>query len=110
MGINIFNDDFTEFLEAFSKFGMSMYDLTLETFLDTENFDVFEFGRSPVAIDIITKLKGITFDEAYNSRIRFQLHESLSINVIHINTLIKSKIAAGRAKDINDIEHLKNKN
>ena len=62
-----------------------------------------------MAIDIITKLKGITFLETVNNAIRHEISDSLSINVIQINQLIQNKMAVGRSKDISDIEYLNGK-
>lgn len=77
--------------------------------LDFDNFDVFEYGRPPMAIDVITKLKGVTFEEVKSSAIRYNITEDLIINVIHINQLIQNKMAVGRSKDKADVEYLKGK-
>lgn len=95
--------------KAFTKFGMPLFGMSLEKFLDTDNYDVFEYGRPPMAIDIITKLKGISFFDAINNAMRFKIDDSLSINVIHINQLIQNKMSVGRSKDKSDIEYLKGK-
>ncbi|MFZ1458041.1 MAG: hypothetical protein WAT46_18505, partial [Saprospiraceae bacterium] len=60
-------------------------------------------------IDIITKLKGVSFFDAINNAMRFKIDDSLSINVIHINQLIQNKMSVGRSKDKSDIEYLKGK-
>ena len=39
-------------VQAFRDFGMPTFDMTAENFLNQPAFDVFTFGRSPVAIDI----------------------------------------------------------
>ena len=82
------------------------FNMLLDFFVVTNNFDVFEFGRPPVDIDILTKLKGVDFNLALQNKIRYAVDEQLSINVLHLNTLILSKKIAGRSKDLNDIEHL----
>lgn len=104
--VNPTEENYKKLLNAFQIFGMSVFDMNLKSFLDTNNFDVFEFGRPPVAIDILTKLKGVDFDLAFQNIIRYPIDEQLSINVLHLNTLILSKKSAGRLKDLNDIEHL----
>lgn len=101
--------NFSKLQKAFNIFGMSLFGLDIKKFLDTENFDVFEYGRPPMAIDIITKLKGVTFDEVIDSAIRYPISEDLTINVIHINKLIQNKMAVGRPKDIADVEYLQGK-
>lgn len=39
--------------KAFQLFGMPVFDMTLPKFLDTVNYNVFTFGRSPVSIEIL---------------------------------------------------------
>ena len=67
--------------------------------------DVFSYGIPPVCIEILKKVKGCAFDEAY--KISKVYNESgLLIRFVHINTLIEAKTASGRYKDLDDIEKL----
>ena len=90
---------------AFAQFGMPVFDMTQENFLAHPVWDVFTFGNPPVAIDIMTKLSGLEFSEAYLKSVIFE-DDNLSIRTIHKNDLIDAKKAAGRPKDINDLENL----
>lgn len=65
----------------------------------------FLMDLPPVSIDIITKLKGVDFDDAY-SQVQVFNEERLMIRFLHLNNLIESKKAAGRHKDLDDIEKL----
>ena len=58
-------ENYERLMKAFHHFGMSVFDMTAYNFLDNPTMDVFTFGRPPVAIDIITQLKGPEFAEAY---------------------------------------------
>lgn len=107
--VNPKEENYKKISKAFAKFGMPLFGMNLERFLDTDNYDVFEYGRPPMAIDIITKLKGVSFFEVINNAIRFKINDSLSINVIHINQLIQNKMFVGRSKDKSDIEYLRGK-
>src|SRR5688500_18381579 len=60
-------ENYNKLLKAFSQFGMPVFDMTLEKFMDTDKNNVFSFGRNPVGIDTMTVVKGLTFDEAYMS-------------------------------------------
>ena len=51
------------------------------------------------------KMADSKFDECYK-RAKYFEDNGLSIPVIHINGLIAAKKIAGRAKDMDDIEHL----
>ena len=90
---------------AFAQFGMPVFDMTQENFLAHPVWDVFTFGNPPVAIDIMTKLSGLEFSEAYLKSVIFE-DDNLSIRTIHKNDLIDAKKASGRPKDLNDLENL----
>jgi hypothetical protein len=100
-------DNYSKIVRAFRKFGMPVFDMTETNFLSNPNFDVFTFGRVPVSIDIITKLKGLEFEYADQNALDHVV-EGLKIRLIHYNDLITTKKAAGRPRDINDIENLEN--
>lgn len=90
---------------AFADFGMPLFDMTEDKFLRTADYDVFSFGVPPVAIDLITHLKGLNFGDAY-SRSSVYEFEDFAIRVIQYQDLLKAKQAAGRHRDLNDIEQL----
>jgi predicted nucleotidyltransferase len=92
---------------AFYEFGMPTFDMTPENFLDNPNFDVFTFGRQPVAIDIITAIKGLDFSIAYEQAKDIEV-EGLTIRLIRYNDLLTAKRAAGRPRDLNDLDNLTN--
>jgi len=100
-------ENYQKIANAFDQFGMPLFDMTEENFLSNPAFDVFTFGRVPVSIDLITKLKGLEFDNAYQNAADYVV-EGLKIRLIHYKDLITAKKAAGRPRDINDIENLEN--
>jgi hypothetical protein len=55
--------------------------------------------------ELETKLKGVEFDDAFSQAQIFN-DEGLEIRFIHLNNLIEAKKAAGRHKDLDDIEKL----
>ena len=66
---------------------------------------MFTFGRPPVAIDIITQLKGLEFGEAFAQATDAEV-EGLTIRLIHYQHLLQAKCAAGRPRDQNDPDNL----
>ncbi len=84
---------------------MPVFDMTEERFLKKEKFDVFRFGGKPVAIDIMTKMAALGFDECYKQKQIFN-DDGLLFPVVHINNLITAKKVAGRNKDLDDLQHL----
>jgi len=111
MDIWVRNDkaNYEKLIRAFLEFGLPVLDMTLENFLNTKKMDVFSYGRAPVSIEIMTLLKGCDFDESYKLS-QIYIDEGLEIRTIHLNTLKQSKKAAGRYKDLDDLEKLSDKN
>ncbi len=90
---------------AFADFGLPTDAIRESDFISPENQNVFSFGRPPVAIDLLTQVKGLEFDAA------FQMAETIRVDgaplrLLHINDLRQAKRAAGRHKDLDDLEHL----
>ena len=101
--------NYQNLVKAFAEFGMPVFDMTAENFLNNNDLDVFTFGRPPVCIDLMNRVKGLEFTSAYQSAITMELN-NCPVKVISKADLIKAKRAAGRHKDLDDVEHLENKN
>lgn len=99
-------ENYRKIVRAFGLFSMPLFDMTEEKFLDNQEIDVFTFGRPPVCIDIMTKVKGLDFKEVFLNAESREIEEGLIAKVIHLNDLIKAKKASNRPKDQDDIEHL----
>jgi hypothetical protein len=103
--VNRTKENYSKISHAFSEFGLPLFDMTESKFLNVDAADVFSYGRPPVSIDIITKLKGVEFDDAFPQAQVFN-EDGLEIRFLHLNNLIEAKRAAGRHKDLDDIEKL----
>jgi hypothetical protein len=57
-------------------------------------------------IELTNRIAGITFDEAFQ-RVQIKEVEGISVKFFHYDDLIKSKMAAGRFKDLSDVENLR---
>ena len=66
---------------------------------------VFQIGVPPGRIDILTDLTGLSFTEAWSSRIQGPFGD-LTVPYIGRDAFIKNKRATGRLKDLADIENL----
>ena len=99
------SENYQRVKKAFAVFGMPVFDMTEENFLHHPVWDVFTFGIPPVAIDIMIKLEGMDFADAFSRSVYFK-DDNLQIRTIHRNDLITAKKMAGRAKDQNDLENL----
>ncbi len=99
--------NYQQLVKACHEFGLPILDMTEENFLQNDALDVFTFGRSPVSIDIMKNVKGCNFETAYKLSKEY-LEDKLLIRYIHLDTLLEAKRAAGRHKDLDDIEKLGN--
>lgn len=101
-------ENYQRLLKAFAEFKMPLFDMTGENFLNHNEWDVFRFGRKPTRIDIMVKVKGLEFNNAF-LKSKIYTIEKIKIRTVRLQDLIKSKKAAGRFKDLDDIEQLTKK-
>ena len=100
-------DNFIKLRQVFLDFGLPTTDLTEDNFLNRNEVDVFTYGSPPVCLDIMKFVKGCNFEEAYQLS-QIYLENNLPIRFLHIETLLVAKKAAGRYRDLDDIEKLTN--
>lgn len=85
------------------QFGAPLSDISEQTF--TEKGIVFQIGTAPRRIDIITRIDGVDFSEAYTAKKVIEV-EGLRIPFLSKEDLIKNKLATGREKDRLDAQYL----
>ena len=103
--LNRTEENYAQFSLAGNEFGLPMQHIDRETFLYDKETDVFSFGRPPSGLDIMLDVKGLVFDEVFDQCEMRQV-DDLEVRLIHINSLKIAKKAAGRPRDISDLEHL----
>ncbi|MEP7254087.1 MAG: hypothetical protein ABI683_16950 [Ginsengibacter sp.] len=102
--VNKTKENYQKLVKAFTLFGMPVFDMTENAFLGNE-FDVWGIGVPPVRIEIMTAVKGLAFNETHNQSQLYN-EDGLQIIFIHLNHLLQAKKAAGRFRDLDDIEQL----
>lgn len=79
-------------------------------FTDPRDFQeglIVQFGVPPNRLDLLNKISGVTFEEAWPGRLEVQLRSSgTKLNYIGKDALLKNKAASGRPKDLQDIVFL----
>lgn len=100
--------NYHKLVQAFNAFGMPVFDMTEHRFINNSQSDVFTFGRQPSSIDIMTAIKGSSFEEVDKYAILIDV-DGISIKTIHLNQLLEVKRSSGRYKDLDDIEKLTGK-
>ncbi len=97
------NENSKKIFSCLAKFGAPMQDVTEETFCDKDV--IFQIGLAPRRIDIITKISGVDFEEAYGRKKEVEL-DNMKLPFISKQDLIANKTATGRDKDSIDIKNL----
>jgi len=98
-------ENYKKIFNAFYQFGMPVFDMTKENFLNHPDWEVFSFGRPPTSIDLMIMVKGLNFEECYTNAVFFE-EDDLIIRTINYEDLLTAKKSSARAKDINDLENL----
>jgi predicted nucleotidyltransferase len=88
---------------SMAAFGAPLHEIDETTFATPDV--VFQIGVAPRRIDIITKISGVEFNDAYQQRQIVDI-EGLSIPILSLDDLIKNKRATGRDKDRLDADQL----
>ena len=78
----------------------------VHTDLITNRGQIIRFGVPPLRIKILTDLSGVEFENCYPDKV-IQKIEEIDIPLINLKHLIQNKSAAGRPKDLADIDELK---
>jgi len=90
-------------VEALREFGFAVPDLKPELFLQKDR--VIRLGVPPVRIEIITSASGVDFTDCYARRAIVEI-DGIPVSLIDIADLKRNKKAAGRPKDLADLEQL----
>ncbi|HKD04475.1 MAG TPA: DUF6036 family nucleotidyltransferase [Bryobacteraceae bacterium] len=92
---------------ALAKFGAPLADLRPEDLTDPNIF--FRMGTPPQMVDILSRISGVEFDEAWKRRIEAVIDERIGLKafVISANDLIANKTAFGRPYDLADVDAIR---
>lgn len=90
---------------ALAKFGAPIEGLSAKDFAEPDNF--FRMGAPPVMVDIMPKISGVEFEEAWSRRVDVQIEDDLSVPFISRQDLLIAKLSAGRAQDLIDVDALR---
>jgi hypothetical protein len=93
-------------LRALLAFGAPLLDLTRDDLLRPGT--VFQIGVVPGRIDLLTGLTGLTFEEAWPSRVVTTV-DDLTVPVIGREELLRNKEATGRPQDLADAAWLRSR-
>ena len=90
---------------ALAKFGAPIEGMSARDFAEPDNF--FRMGTPPVMVDIMPKISGVEFEEAWSRQVDVQIEDDLSVPFISRQDLLIAKLSAGRAQDLIDVDALR---
>src|SRR5665213_662841 len=90
---------------ALAKFGAPVEGLTAKDFTDLDS--LFRMGTPPVMVDIMPRISGIEFEDAWQRRVDIPIDENLTAPFISRQDLLAAKMAAGREQDLIDADALR---
>jgi predicted nucleotidyltransferase len=68
----------------------------------------YQIGRPPLRVDIITRIDGVVFQEAWSRRTPGKM-AGVDVYFISLDDLIRNKEASGRASDVEHLKQLRKK-
>ena len=92
---------------ALAGFGAPLGNFKVEDLSDPTKF--IRFGREPVAVDILSAIDGVVFEEAWERRVEGVIDPARGLTAFFLSKadLISSKLAAGRMSDLADVEAIR---
>ncbi len=91
---------------ALADYGAPLHGFSPSDFND-EQGSAFQIGQPPARIDLLQRIDGVSFDEAWRDRIEGLVEGEVSAHVISRKHLIQNKLEIGRAQDMADVEALR---
>lgn len=96
-------DNAAKLVNVFHLFGMQDSKLTPGLFL--ERGKIIRMGVPPMRIEVLTEIDGVSFEDCYAARVTTEI-DGQQVHLISSRHLRINKQAAGRHKDMDDLEHL----
>lgn len=90
-------------VQAIREFGFGTPDLTPELFVGEKR--IVRMGVAPIRIEVLNRISGVEFEECFANRINATI-DGVSVSLIDLPRLKLNKQAAGRPKDLDDLENL----
>jgi predicted nucleotidyltransferase len=90
-------------VKSLQEFGFDGHDVVASLFTNPRK--VVRMGVSPLRLEILTSISGVTFDKCYK-RMKLARMGSQRVKLIDLRDLIINKKASGRDKDLLDVKEL----
>ena len=96
-------DNAARLVDVFRRFGMRDSKLTPSLF--QQRGKIIRMGVPPMRIEVLTEIDGVAFADCYTARVTTEIDGQV-VQLISREHLRINKLASGRHKDLDDLEHL----
>lgn len=103
--INKTKNNLQKLLNALKDFGFSDLPIDEKVFLNETK--IYRFGKPPLRIEVLNKVDGVSFPDAYKNRVLGSYEDLSDINYISYDDLVLNKKSTQRTKDKLDLDYLK---
>lgn len=90
-------------VNALKEFGFEESELDSAVFATPDQ--IIRFGAEPTRIELLTGISGVEFDKCFTNRL-IQNIDGLQVPLLSLHDLRANKKAAGRPKDLLDLDNL----
>lgn len=104
--VNTSPENAERLFRALAKFGAPLKTDGISPDTFTQDDIVYQIGVTPVRIDVLTHISGVSFREAWQNRVESTFF-GLPVYFISMNDLIANKQAAGRSTDLEHLEFIR---
>lgn len=101
--VNATEDVGVRLVTALHEFGFEDAQLTPELFTDPDR--LVRLGIPPMRLEILSSVSGLAFDDSLADAVRTDV-DGVPVTVVSLADLRRNKLAAGRPRDLADLEEL----
>lgn len=101
--VAISTENAEKLVAVFNEFGMRT--AKINTALFTNPGNIVRMGLAPVRIEVLNDIDGVNFPSCFSHRLPVEI-DGVEVNLISLADLRANKLASGRHKDLDDLEHL----
>jgi hypothetical protein len=101
--IAVHPDNANKLMRVLGDFGFGTIGISEALFLQENK--VIRMGNPPIRIEILTSISGVEFSTCYAQRVSDAIGD-VQVNLIDLPHLKQNKKAAGRYKDLDDLDNL----